>query len=645
MGFLDPKPITAGGLDAATADRINDPASQTRLALDGSFTTPSEVASAVAPKLDKTEASTTYAAKSVETTKLDKTEATATYATTASVTAQVSAEVPPEVADYIANDPSVVQSAATMAQNTAGLVPVWKASTSYTAGQRVIAPNGDVVSAKVSFTSTTTYDAANWNASTQDGRVAVLESEKITKPALANSTNLDTVDSTGIYPIVGFTAANSMTPRLPVIATSNYTHERTGPNNARQRQETTAAPYQTWERVKDAGVWRHPRRVDPPEPLSLMHLSRSAGTAYFETATNGHVRFPCRVGTTMEDVFLNIENRDDRTDTPYTGAVTITSAWAGPAEIVNGEMTGKFLGTPTQILTGPIALPTDGTKYTSALISRNTFRFDPHVSYLVTFGFTGDGSAFHRSIGGCWRGAFSSEAGSTNPSTLTQSKFAPFTAWLSVRARAPRFGMLGDSHAVGNNALFPVFQSPINLFALANGGIPVNIGHGGSQLNDWRSVAQYKYQKYQVTLAAEDTIRSYRQVAVRLDGLIIQGGQNDLYNGALALATVKDNFIVTANACRGIFGPNIWAATMMPRNGIHQTPAQDADRVAYNDWLRGLPSQIVGVVDFAAAIADPVNPSVIDARYVDPDGVHLNTAGCWKLAESIPSGFGRNVTY
>lgn len=468
--------------------------------------------------------------------------------------------------------------------------------------------------------------------------------ESWVRTALANATNLDTWDTSGISPIVGFTAANSMTPKLPVIATSNYEHERTGPNNAVQRQLTTAKPFQTWERRKDGGVWGHPRRMDPAEPISLMHLSRSAGTTYFEAGTNGQVRFPFRVGVPLESVAFNIENKDDRTNTAYTGAVTITSVWAGPAEIVNGEITGKFAGAPTQLLSS-FALPTDGTKYTSAEIPRTVFKFDPHTTYLVSFGYTTDGANFHRGFGGCWRGAFSSEAGSTNPSTLTRSTYAPFTTWLNVRAKAPRFAMLGDSHCTANNATYPVFQSPINLFALANGGIPVNIGHGGSQLNDWRVVSQYKYTKYQLVLAAEDSIRSYGQASVRADGLIIEGGQNDLYNGALALATVKDNFIVTANACRTVFGPNIWAATMMPRNGVNQTPAQDADRIAYNDWLRSLPSQIVGVVDFAAAIADPANPSAIDPRYVDPDGVHLNTAGCWRLAQAIPSGFGRNVTY
>lgn len=85
--------------------------------------------------------------------------------TQAAVDDLLAAQVGPHVAEAIASDPSVVSSAATMAQSTVGLVPVWKASTAYVAGQKAIAPNGDVVSAKTSFTSGVAYNAANWDPS------------------------------------------------------------------------------------------------------------------------------------------------------------------------------------------------------------------------------------------------------------------------------------------------------------------------------------------------------------------------------------------------------------------------------------------------------------------------------------------------
>lgn len=41
--------------------------------------------------------------------------------------------------------------------------PLWRPNTAYTTGAPVVAPSGDVVTAKTDFTSGATYDAANWN--------------------------------------------------------------------------------------------------------------------------------------------------------------------------------------------------------------------------------------------------------------------------------------------------------------------------------------------------------------------------------------------------------------------------------------------------------------------------------------------------
>lgn len=49
---------------------------------------------------------------------------------------------------------------------SATFVPKWKATTAYLAGDKVLSPGGDVVSAKVDFTSGVTYNAADWNPAT-----------------------------------------------------------------------------------------------------------------------------------------------------------------------------------------------------------------------------------------------------------------------------------------------------------------------------------------------------------------------------------------------------------------------------------------------------------------------------------------------
>lgn len=115
--------------------------------------------------------------------------------------------VPPLVAQAIANDPTVASSAATMAQSATGLIPKWKASAAYAAGQMVVAPSGDLVTAKVAFTSGTTYSAANWDLST----AATLVSNALgNKGVLANGTDINTLRVPGIYHINSSTAAATM---------------------------------------------------------------------------------------------------------------------------------------------------------------------------------------------------------------------------------------------------------------------------------------------------------------------------------------------------------------------------------------------------------------------------------------------------
>jgi hypothetical protein len=121
--------------------------------------------------------------------------------------ALLDALVPGEVAEVIANDPTVVDSAASMAQSTVGLVPKWKASTAYTAGQMVINPSGDLVTAKVAFTSGSTYSSTNWNLTPA---AALLASAMVRKNVLPDGTDINTLRTPGIYTIASSTSAATM---------------------------------------------------------------------------------------------------------------------------------------------------------------------------------------------------------------------------------------------------------------------------------------------------------------------------------------------------------------------------------------------------------------------------------------------------
>lgn len=115
--------------------------------------------------------------------------------------------VAPLVAQAIANDPSVASSAANMAQSTAGLVPKWKASTAYVAGQMVINPSGDIVIAKVNFTSGTTYSATNWNPS---GLSLTIDARGLPQRELVSGEDINNIREPGLYTVASTTIAATL---------------------------------------------------------------------------------------------------------------------------------------------------------------------------------------------------------------------------------------------------------------------------------------------------------------------------------------------------------------------------------------------------------------------------------------------------
>jgi len=191
-------------------------------------------------------------------------------ATSAALDVRLTARVPPIVSAAIASDPTIASSAATMAQNTAGLIPAWKASTAYAAGQRVIAPNGDVVSAKVNFTSSAAYSATNWNASTQDGRIAAVETKNTDQDARLNGrqpadqTDLHTITEQGDHRILWFTT-NQAAQNMPVttrgilnvlnVGTNRILTYKTYETNPRIFMQTlVSGVWGPWKNMEDAGV-------------------------------------------------------------------------------------------------------------------------------------------------------------------------------------------------------------------------------------------------------------------------------------------------------------------------------------------------------------------------------------------------------
>lgn len=103
-------------------------------------------------RFDKTIADGLYVVPSTLTSKLDASQKGAVSGVAAldSGSKLLEANIPARLSD---------------AQLIAAYVPKWKATTTYLSGDKVLNPNGDVVSAIANFTSGASYNSANWNLS------------------------------------------------------------------------------------------------------------------------------------------------------------------------------------------------------------------------------------------------------------------------------------------------------------------------------------------------------------------------------------------------------------------------------------------------------------------------------------------------
>jgi lysophospholipase L1-like esterase len=84
-------------------------------------------------------------------------------------------------------------------------------------------------------------------------------------------------------------------------------------------------------------------------------------------------------------------------------------------------------------------------------------------------------------------------------------------------------------------------------------------------------------------------------------------------------------------------GVCVLGATIGPYGGsgyYAPGPDNEADRLAYNQWIRSA-GVVDGVVDFDAALRDPARPDHL-LKALDNDGLHPSTAGYQAMADAVP---------
>jgi len=100
---------------------------------------------------------------------------------------------------------------------------------------------------------------------------------------------------------------------------------------------------------------------------------------------------------------------------------------------------------------------------------------------------------------------------------------------------------------------------------------------------------------------------------------------------ALQIVDGYEQMIALAHAA----GVKIFGATLTPFQGArYWTPANEAKRDAVNHWIL-TSGAFDGVINFAAAVADPVDPERLAPQYDSGDHLHPNAAGYRVMADSI----------
>lgn len=85
-------------------------------------------------------------------------------------------------------------------------------------------------------------------------------------------------------------------------------------------------------------------------------------------------------------------------------------------------------------------------------------------------------------------------------------------------------------------------------------------------------------------------------------------------------------------------GIKVIGGTIMPDGAsayYHPDAANEADRAAVNAWIRA-PGNFDAVIDFDAAMRDPVNPTRLRPDLDSGDGLHPSIAGYQAMADAVP---------
>ena len=123
----------------------------------------------------------------------------------------------------------------------------------------------------------------------------------------------------------------------------------------------------------------------------------------------------------------------------------------------------------------------------------------------------------------------------------------------------------------------------------------------------------------------------FTQAGVR--AVILLEGVNDIGYGATATEIIAADQQMVAQAHER--GLRILGGTITPFGGsIISSAANENTREEVNTWME-TSHTFDAVIDFAAAVANPGDPTALKPAYDSGDHLHPNDAGCQAMADAV----------
>ena len=410
---------------------------------------------------------------------------------------------------------------------------------------------------------------------------------------------------------------------------------------------------------------------------------------------------------------LRFANRNLLNNTALTTPCTITGLWAGnPLLQTSGTTTtrwnGDFSAAPTQVVTGSLSVPVDGTDAVTAWVTDPAQQFTPHTAKLLSWGITSLNSGTGIASGNSYQGVYLTGAANAGNTTIAGTMNAQ-AIYLDVRVEYEFEGTnpivmhVTDSLGVGYGdgtqgysspgiASLPYEAPPVAAGLMGNYCV-VNLGVGSATTGTFISPTAYGWTRADMATTVPDAAvvqlgtnslgAAYSTNAINLNthfetiralgikkiyivtltprGLTANAGTlgADAAAGATSITSSfnpgnvailigsgmnQEQVTVSASSGTGPYTLTVSALANAHTSGENIVSGNELNRRRLNTWIRNVPYGITGVIDLERVVEASPESVYADQRIISADQLHFLRGGYQRIAQEL-SIVGRGIRF